>query len=107
MSEDQIRKDLKTQKNQIITKEDLIRGESLIRLDLPEPWLKRKQAVEAAKRGEYPKTDCPHPVSRAVWMEDFVTESDRIGRPTNWFECEVCHSILFLVDPYGTVASDG
>lgn len=107
MAAEDIKKDLKVQKNQIITPGDMIGGTTAINLATPEPWLMRKKAVEAAKRGEYPKSECMHPASQMLWMHDHVNERDREGRPVNLFECGICHSQLFLVDPYGKAASDG
>src|SRR4051794_7549264 len=107
MASGDILRPLKDQKNDIFTKEDLVQGESLLKVDRPEPWIKRKQAVDAAKQGTYPIKQCQHPVSRINQFFDHVNDADREGRPTNLFECEVCHSLLFLADPYGRVASDG
>lgn len=94
-------------KKPIVSKDDLIAGTTLMNLATPEPYLKRQQAVSQASRGEYRKTDCMHPVSAIVQMFDHVDDRDRHGRPTNWFECERCHSMLFLVDPYGKAAMEG
>lgn len=107
MAGEDLKKELKKQKPEVMTASDLIAGTTALNLATPEPWIKRKQAVDQAKKGIYPKTECLHPISMVVQMYDHVNEADRHGRPTNWFECEVCHSMLFLVDPYGRTAQDG
>ena len=73
----------------------------------PEAWALRNQAQGAANRGEYPKKDCKHPFA---YLEQYVDTDPSVKRkelPTNLFECTVCHSLLWLVDPYGNVKSDG
>jgi hypothetical protein len=71
----------------------------------PEPWILRAQAKGQVKAGAYKKTLCPHPVSA---VDQFVDqEPGRVDRPTNLFQCSICNSFLWLVDPHGTEAKDG
>ena len=94
-------------KDPIVTKEDLIAGTTIMNLATPEPYLKRQQAVSAARNGTLPPTKCMHRMSRVIQMFDHVDDRDRHGRPTNWFECEECHYMLFLVDAHGKAAMEG
>lgn len=73
----------------------------------PRAWIMRDKARAAAGRGEYPRKGCPHPVEM---MEQYIDDDsgvDRRQRPLNLFECGLCHSLLWLVDPYGQEAQDG
>jgi hypothetical protein len=66
----------------------------------------RNKALAAAKRGEYPRSGCPHPVQAVEQFIDEDPSTRRNGRPTNLFECTICHSLLWLINPYGEAASD-
>jgi hypothetical protein len=103
----QIKEDKQAQSSAVLSRDELIAGQTLMNLATPEPYLMRQQAVNQARAGQYPKKDCMHPTSAITWNHDHVSERDREGRPLNWFECEKCHSILFLVDPHGRMAMEG
>lgn len=103
----QIKEDKVAKASPVLSKDELLAGQSLLNLATPEPYLKRTQAVSMARAGTYPKKECLHPMSAVVQMFDHLNDADRHGRPTNWFECEKCHSMLMLVDPYGRSATEG
>lgn len=71
----------------------------------PEAYALRSSARAAAKDGRAQPTGCPHPVSAIVQFVD--EEPGRVGRPTNYFQCELCHTPLWLVDPFLNEAQDG
>lgn len=93
-----------TRRNDIILPGDL-KGVDLIKqVEHPEPYLLRRQAINAAQAGEYPRTNCPHPQSA---VEQFVeTDSGKRRGPVNLFMCSICHTHLWYTDPYGRAASD-
>lgn len=99
----------KKQKNDIVVPSDFKFTDTLKYIESPEPYVLRIKAVSAAKAGDMPygQAMCPHPVSSMDWLYDHVNEADREGRPTNLFECRLCHATLFLVDGNGKSASDG
>lgn len=74
-------------------------------IDNPDPRILRLQAQTQAKHNEYPTTACPHPASAIGQFID--EEAGRAGRPTNLFQCDICKTLLWLVDPYGKTATDG
>jgi len=107
---DDNRKLRKKQKNEIFLPGDLDDPSEVLRyIPTPEPHMLRKMARNAGKKKELPVNQmlCPHPVHAVVWMQDHINEVDRIGRPTNLFQCEICHATLFLVDGRGKSAADG
>jgi hypothetical protein len=73
----------------------------------PQAWIMRDKARAAAARGEYPNNGCPHPVALMNQYVDDDLTVGRKGEELNVFECGLCHSILWLVDPYGNEAQDG
>lgn len=73
----------------------------------PEGWAIRNKARGAANRGEYPKKDCHHPFAYLEQYEDTDPSVLRSGLPINLFECRICQTLLWLVDPYGNEKSDG
>ena len=98
------------QKNEVFVPSDLDDPNDILRyIETPEPYLIRLKAAKAALKGEMPLPHqlCPHPVSKIIQFEDVVRETDRDGRPTNLFECQLCHATLFLVDGRGKSAADG
>lgn len=73
----------------------------------PDPVILRDKDLAAALDGRMPPNACPHPMSA---MEQFVDEEPgraRSGRPTNLFQCGVCHRLLWLVDAFGKPAAEG
>lgn len=73
----------------------------------PEAWVARDKAAAAAKRGDYPRRECRHPYA---YLEQYVDDDpgmNRKGKPINLYECGMCHTLLWLVDPFGQPKSDG
>lgn len=88
-------------RNDIILPGDL-KGVDLIKqVEHPEPYLLRRQYINHARSGEYPKTNCPHPVQTVHQYVD-----DKTKRQANLFACGVCNSALWLTDPHGVAAAD-
>lgn len=71
----------------------------------PESVILWGKQVAAAKDGRLPPTECPHPMSAIDLYVD--EEAGREGRPTNLFECTICHRLLRLVDAHRKEATDG
>lgn len=71
----------------------------------PESYLLWSKQVVAAKDGRLPVNICPHPLSAIEQYAD--EEPGRKGRPTNLFECTICHRLLRLIDAHGKSATDG
>ncbi len=86
-----------------LTKDDQV----LRHIPNPEAHLLREKAYLAAQAREYPRKGCPHPISAIEQYLDDDPSAHRESRPTNLFECSICHSLLWLVSPYGEAASDG
>jgi hypothetical protein len=82
-------------------------SDSLKHLPSPDPRIVRARLKAAAKAGEIPVSPCPHPVSAIQQYIDEVATRDRYSRPTNLFECMLCHQQLRLVDFNGKDAKDG
>lgn len=87
--------------------ESLTSNDELVRaIHNPEAFAMREKAKGAANRGELPRTECRHPLS---YLRQFIDEDSSVkrrSRPVNLFECGVCHTPLWLVDPWGGVVSD-
>lgn len=100
--------DPKPQNNEALWTPADFKGVDLIKhIEHPEPYLARRKAALAARSGQYPNTGCPHPVTAVQQFFDDAGTTDRQARPTNLMECTLCHSLLWLVDPYGKAAQDG
>ncbi len=85
--------------------EMILDGVSPIRhIAQPEADLMRKSEVAAVRAGK-PDNQCPHPVSAIEQYVDKVP--GRVDRPTNLYQCTICHDTLWLVNPHGRAASDG
>jgi hypothetical protein len=72
-------------------------------LDYFEPRLKRVQLVQQALEGSLPTTECPHPISR---IGQFYDDEHGGKEFVNLFECQDCHTTLWLSDPHGKDAAD-
>lgn len=72
----------------------------------PQAFILRSNAAAGAARGEYPNKECPHPIEMVEQYVDEDPAAKRKGRALNLFECTLCHSLLWLVDPYGNEALD-
>jgi len=71
----------------------------------PESYLLWAKQVAAAKDGRMPPSACPHPLSAVeIYVDDTPGREDR---PTNLFECTICHRLLRLFDAHGKESSDG
>jgi len=83
-------------------------GDQLVRpVYNPEAFVMREKFRGAASRGEIPRTRCQHPFQ---YMEQYTDDDpavQRRGLPVNLFECGVCHTPFWLVDPWGGVVPDG
>lgn len=84
---------------------DLAAQNFLRQITQPSSDTDRRRILSQAQSGNYPKTDCPHPVTAIDGVEDYGPAA-RSGRPLNMFICSLCGSHLFLVDPYGKWAAD-
>lgn len=73
----------------------------------PEAFVLRSKARAAAGRDEYKQTGCPHPFAAIEQYIDFDPGVKRNEMPCNLFECSLCHTLLWLVDPYGNEVPDG
>ncbi len=72
-----------------------------------EAAIMRNKATAAAKRGEYPRTGCPHPLKAVAQFEDIRLDVKRDGQVVNLYECTICKTLLWLCDPYGKASADG
>jgi hypothetical protein len=88
--------------------ESLKVGDEIVKpIHNPEAYALRSQAVGRANRGELKRTDCQH---KQAYLNQYIDEDPgvkRSGRPINLYECGICHTLLWLVDPWGRVAGDG
>jgi len=72
----------------------------------PEAYVVRDKARAAASRGDMPRTQCTHPLWQIKQFVDYDPAVNRKDRPLNLFECQVCHTPLWLVDPWGKMVGD-
>lgn len=72
----------------------------------PEAFIMREKVRGAASRGELPKTGCRHPLAQIMQFVDDDPTVKRNSLPVNLFECGICHTLLWFVDPYGEPISD-
>lgn len=72
----------------------------------PEAYVMRDKARAAASRGEMHQTTCRHPLWRVKQFVDYDPAVNRKDRPLNLFECEDCHTLMWLVDPWGKMVGD-
>lgn len=82
-------------------------GDSLVKpIYNPEAWVKRDQAKSAAIRGDLQRTNCNHPMAYLTQYVDDDPAANRYGTPLNLFECGVCHTLIWLCDPWGVAVTD-
>ena len=87
--------------------ESLKPGDSVVKhIHNPEAWAIRDKLRGAANRGELAKTECTHPLAYLMQYIDDDPLLTREGRPVNLFECGVCHTHVWFVDPWGKALSD-
>lgn len=72
----------------------------------PEAWVMRDKARSQALNGKVQKTGCRHPLALLKQYVDEDPSLKRHGNPVNLFECGVCHTPIWFVDPWGEALSD-
>lgn len=82
------------------------RDTTIKHIENPDPMLARLRESARAKSQAMPHNGCPHPMSALSHFVDRTGTTDRYDRPTNLFQCELCHNLLRVVDFWGNEASD-
>jgi hypothetical protein len=67
----------------------------------PEAYVRRLQAVNAAKSGDV-APNCTHPI-RSIRQ---AVDDREPNRQVNLMECTLCHCVLWLTDAWGRAAAD-
>lgn len=75
-------------------------------IENPDPVLARLRESARAQSQVTPYRGCPHPISAIAQFVDRTGTSERLDRPTNLFQCDLCKSLLRLCDFYNNEASD-
>lgn len=87
--------------------ESLTANDTLIKpIYNPEAFVFREKLRGAATRGDLKRTACRHPLAYLQQYIDDDPAVTRDGKPVNLFECGVCHTALWLVDPWGDPIGD-
>lgn len=85
----------------------LTKNDELVRpIYNPEAFVMREKFRGQASRGELPRTECKHPLP---YLQQYIDDDPlvkRNGRPVNLYECGVCHTPLWMVDPWGEPIGD-
>lgn len=87
--------------------EGLTKNDSLIKpIYNPEAFVMREKYRGAANRGTMPRSKCKHPLGTILQYEDTDPSVIRNATGVNLFECGVCHTPIWFVDPWGEPISD-
>lgn len=72
----------------------------------PEAFVMREKYRGAANRGVMKRSECKHPLTRIFQFVDTDPAVLRNDNGVNLFECSICHTPIWFVDPWGEPISD-